>query len=176
MADTKISALPSATTPVAGTEVVPIVQGGVTKKLPLSAIKGTVLQVVTSTTSTKVDSTSSTFADTGLSASITPISTSNKVLVFATISGIFNNGAATTGTMLRLLRGAAEIVVMENVAAYSPDAVGTGSSSTQYLDSPASTSSVTYKVQFANRNAAGQVSVQFDGNSTSSIVLMEIAA
>lgn len=33
MADTKISALPSATTPLAGTEVLPIVQGGVTEKV-----------------------------------------------------------------------------------------------------------------------------------------------
>jgi hypothetical protein len=33
MADTKISALPAATTPLAGTEVLPIVQGGVTEKV-----------------------------------------------------------------------------------------------------------------------------------------------
>lgn len=36
MADTKISALTSATTPVAGTEVLPIVQGGVTKKISIA--------------------------------------------------------------------------------------------------------------------------------------------
>lgn len=36
MADTKISALTAATTPLAGTEVLPIVQGGVTKKVAVA--------------------------------------------------------------------------------------------------------------------------------------------
>jgi len=40
MANTTITALPAATTPLAGTEVVPIVQGGVTKKVAVSAIGG----------------------------------------------------------------------------------------------------------------------------------------
>ena len=40
MAEVKISALSSATTPLAGTEVVPIVQGGVTKKVAVSSIGG----------------------------------------------------------------------------------------------------------------------------------------
>jgi len=36
MADSKISALPAATTPLAGTEVLPIVQSGTNKKVPVS--------------------------------------------------------------------------------------------------------------------------------------------
>lgn len=36
MADTKISALPSATTPLAGTEVLPVVQGGTTDKVSVA--------------------------------------------------------------------------------------------------------------------------------------------
>jgi len=40
MADKKISALSSATTPLAGTEVVPIVQSGTTVKTPVSAFTG----------------------------------------------------------------------------------------------------------------------------------------
>jgi hypothetical protein len=51
MANTTITALPAATTPLAGTEVVPIVQGGVTKKVAVSAIggggSGSVIQVNT---------------------------------------------------------------------------------------------------------------------------------
>ena len=38
MADTKISALPSATVPLAGTEVLPIVQGGATTKVSASGL------------------------------------------------------------------------------------------------------------------------------------------
>jgi len=45
MANTTISALPSATTPLAGTEVVPIVQSGVTKKVAVSAIGNSVTSV-----------------------------------------------------------------------------------------------------------------------------------
>jgi len=50
MANTTISALPSATTPLSGTEVVPIVQGGVTKKVAVSAVgaSGTVTSVAMS--------------------------------------------------------------------------------------------------------------------------------
>jgi len=40
MSDTTISALPSATTPLSGSEVVPIVQGGVTKKVAVSYVGG----------------------------------------------------------------------------------------------------------------------------------------
>lgn len=36
MADTKISALPASTTPLAGTEVLPVVQGGATKKVSVA--------------------------------------------------------------------------------------------------------------------------------------------
>ena len=36
MADTKISALPASTTPLAGTEVLPIVQSGVTAKVSVA--------------------------------------------------------------------------------------------------------------------------------------------
>ena len=42
---------------------------------------GSVLQVVQATTSTKASTTSTSYADTGLTASITPSSSSNKVLV-----------------------------------------------------------------------------------------------
>lgn len=47
MADSKISQLTSATTPLSGTEVVPIVQNGVTKKVAVSEIIGTPIVVVT---------------------------------------------------------------------------------------------------------------------------------
>jgi hypothetical protein len=74
----------------------------------------------------------------------------------------------------RLLRNATQINVMENIAAYNIAASGVGSVSTCHLDSPATTSATTYKVQFGNRNATGSVAVQFDNNSTSTITLMEV--
>jgi hypothetical protein len=41
MADVKISGLPASTTPLAGTEVLPLVQGGVTKKVAVTNLTGT---------------------------------------------------------------------------------------------------------------------------------------
>ena len=55
----------------------------------------------------------------------------------------------------------------------NPNYVGTVG--TTYLDSPATTSSVTYKTQFNNEGGSGTTSVQVNG-ATSTITLMEIAA
>ena len=49
MADIKISQLPAATTPLAGTEEVPLVQSGATKKVTVSNLRGTVVTAVTGT-------------------------------------------------------------------------------------------------------------------------------
>ena len=52
MADVKISALPASTTPLAGTEVLPIVQSGVTKKATVSQVLTGQLITETGTTRT----------------------------------------------------------------------------------------------------------------------------
>lgn len=52
MANVKISQLPSATTPLAGTEVLPIVQGTTTKKVTVNQLRGTTTPAVTAVTGT----------------------------------------------------------------------------------------------------------------------------
>ena len=49
MANVKISQLPSATTPLGGTEVLPIVQSGATKKVTVNDLRGTAVTAVTGT-------------------------------------------------------------------------------------------------------------------------------
>jgi hypothetical protein len=49
MADIKISQLPAATTPLAGTEEVPLVQSGTTKKVTVSNLRGSSVTAVTAT-------------------------------------------------------------------------------------------------------------------------------
>jgi hypothetical protein len=49
MADVKISQLPAATTPLAGTEEVPLVQSGTTKKVTVANLRGTAVTAVTGT-------------------------------------------------------------------------------------------------------------------------------
>ena len=142
---------------------------------------GSVLQVVNATYATQTSNSTSTYITTGLTASITPRSTSSKILVFANIVGIFkSNSFATTGIVLRLYRGASSIIGFEDIAGYTGTTLSNapGSCSTTYLDSPATTSATTYTVYFASSLNTASVTVQnylnTQANSTSTITLMEI--
>lgn len=152
---------------------------------------GKVLQVV-STAKTDTFSTSSTsFVDvTGLSVSITPSSTSSKILVIAQImsSGTLNvNNAA-----LKLVRGSTDISIGDaagnrrRVSAYSSteSAFVALSSTISFLDSPSTTSSTTYKIQqtcltsgnaYVNRTSNDTDQTDFC-RGASTITVMEIGA
>jgi hypothetical protein len=141
------------------------------------ASAGVVLQVVNATYSTLVSSTSSTFADTGLSATITPKFSTSKILVVVGVAGA-SKQTGNTGVGLRILRGATNILNFEGGLSYTGNGNYVSSSaSTSYLDSPATTSATTYKLQFSS---TGNTSIAYvnDGNGTgtSTITLMEIAA
>ena len=142
---------------------------------------GKVLQVVNATYGTSITSTSTTFADTNLTATITPTSATSKVLVLVNHVGAYKT-TTNTSMAVKLLRGATEILRIEDMAGYTDNTSnsGVGSISTSYLDSPATTSATTYKTTFANRSGTGSVILQaqysggLSGNST--ITLMEIGA
>ena len=165
---------------VAGTTVLnlPAVSGTIiTTGSPQS---GSVLQVVNVTDATERSSSSSTFADTGLTATITPKFATSKILVLVSQNGC---GKQTNNTyiFLRLLRDSTTISNLERSGGYDNSANPNffGSISTCYLDSPATTSSITYKTQYAsgNNNAAVYVGAATGGViSMSTITLMEIAA
>jgi hypothetical protein len=139
---------------------------------------GKVLQVINATTSTQVSNSTSTFADTGLTATITPSSASSKVLVFVSQNGVQKNG--DTAVEIKLLRGATQIVFLTDSAGNAgvSSTIDCGTVGTTYLDSPATTSATTYKTQFSNYAATGTCRVQnFKAtSSTSTITLMEIGA
>ena len=132
---------------------------------------GSVLQVVYASTDTATTTTTSTYADTALTASITPSSSANKILVTA-YCGSLAKTANDIQMNLQLLRGATSILLASalnnNVAAKD-----TSNLTLVFLDSPATTSSTTYKVQIANRDNAGTAT--FNQNGTATITLMEIA-
>ena len=77
------------------------------QSIPKSALPtGSVLQVVTASTSTEVSVSSGTYTDTGLSASITPISASSKILVLTSIQGLYKSSQNSSNRVdLLLLRG-----------------------------------------------------------------------
>ena len=149
---------------------------------------GTVLQVVSGSTSTQVSSSSNVLADTGLTATITPLFASSNILVLVNHGTIARIGAGTPSQIameIILLRGASQIQLLGQNLMYfiysTEGAAGAGylemsGPSTSVLDSPATTSPVTYKTQFRNSiGATNGVRVQAS-SSQSRIVLLEIAA
>jgi len=141
-------------------------------------IPGHVIQVVNATYNTQTSNSSVTFADTGLTASITPLSASSKILVTVNVSGL-RKVTNNTWVELRLLRNSSVLFNMESSAGRNGSSTdnAVGSASTSYLDSPATTSATTYKVQFSSANNNAEVFINISGNtgSTSTITLMEIA-
>ena len=137
---------------------------------------GKVLQVVNATYSTQVINSTTTYADTGLTATITPTLATSTILVIVNQNGCMKNAySANNGLAVQLLRGATSISVLSLNAAFT-NTVSINylsSTSTNYLDSPATTAATTYKVQFKNASATADVRVQENG-ATSTITLMEI--
>ena len=139
---------------------------------------GKVLQVVTGTTYTSTTSTTSTYADTALTASITPSATSSKVLII--LDQFMRTDQNNTYIGLKLFRDSTELAFIGDLIAYtqntdaSSDGIGT-----TYLDTPSSTSSITYKTQFATLSG-GTITIQADSGSGTergrgTMTLMEIA-
>jgi hypothetical protein len=134
---------------------------------------GKILQVVSTAKTDTFTMTSSTFADvTGLSASITPSSTSNKVLVMVHMT-ITGNTATDNTAMIRLLRDSTDILLGDTASSRTrvtqqvdpTDGNATSSAAIVYLDSPSSTSALTYKIQVAASNS-GDVYVNRSGTDT----------
>jgi len=118
---------------------------------------GSVLQVVsTAKTDTFTSSAASTFTDiTGMSVSITPTSASSKILIIATLQGVLFRPTANA-VLVRLLRGSTEIGIGDAASSRGRTTFGAAitsadsicSTTINYLDSPATTSATTYKLQF----------------------------
>jgi hypothetical protein len=142
---------------------------------------GTVLQVVQGTTNTQSSTTSTTLVTTGLSTSITPSSSTSKILVLINMGdvGSLNSGGGTNGAAFGIYRGASAVVSnlssQISYSAINPSNLTVCGFSSTYLDSPATTSSTTYTVYFKSQGAATTV-YSFRDNTQGSITLMEIAA
>lgn len=153
---------------------------------------GAVLQVASVVKTDTFTTTSTSYVDvTGLSVSITPSSSSNKILVLFQISGSQNVAAGRA--YVKLLRDSTGINLGASAGSRTPALGGFSSPdnsipsapvSGNFLDSPATTSSVTYKVQLAMTAGAGSAYInqtQQDADSSnqlrmaSTITVMEIA-
>jgi hypothetical protein len=155
---------------------------GKTVTLP-AGVGGKVLQVV-STTKTDTFTCASTFTDiTGFSVSIAPSSASNKILIIANIQC-----AGVNDGKLKLLRNSTDICIGDASGSRTRITVGvrreqyeTGSSSFNFLDSPNTTSSITYKVQavatgtFYFNREIDDANDGFSNRTASTITAIEIA-
>jgi len=145
--------------------------------LPAAIPTGKVIQIVNAHTGTQATSNSTDYADTGLTATITPSSTSNKILVL--IDQSVGKQGHDTWSQIRVYRDTTEIggAVAGRSIGYTGGSgnnyVGTGFSNS-FLDTPSSTSALVYKTQFNNTQASGTIRVQVDSGQ-SYMTLMEIA-
>jgi hypothetical protein len=135
---------------------------------------GKVLQVVQASNSTQTDTTSSTFSDI-VTGSITPSSASNTILVVAHANGLYSSTLGAFGSVrISHSSGTTKVAGTAPHIGTGGGDVGVGSASISYLDSPATTSSVTYKIQFNCPYTPGGVVRINDGSSMSTLTLMEI--
>ena len=175
----------------ADTDELLVSDAGVLKRVDYSHIKGAgkVLQVISVSKNDTFTTTSTSFVDvTGLTADITPSSTSNKVLVTVFLGRLVTDDGGGFGAELN--RGGSSIYDLGqgNLSDCFATGGGGGMSNNdrkndvafiQYLDSPSSSSTLTYKIR-VKRSSAGsgyinRWGLNDDQGCVSSITLMEIA-
>ena len=117
---------------------------------------GAVLQVVQGSSTTGVINNTGTYADTGLTATITPTSTSNKILIQASIPFQMGTNSGTGQLQFNIVRNSTELVSnlsVNNVSAIVQLAM---IQVLLWLDSPNTTSATTYKIQFRELSMSGR--------------------
>ena len=162
---------------------------------PTSAIQptGSILQIVQNVKTDQSSTTSSTYSDTGLSQAITPTSSSSKILVTCSVT---YGGEDNAYVGFKVLRDSTAIGVSTTGTGNQTNACFGGAGDPDWLeymvhglawtwlDSPSTTSSTTYKVQYAARNANKIIYINRPQNvtdnghviyTTSTLTLMEIA-
>ena len=168
------------------------VSGAVLEAAQLNNLRGAfrVLQVVQTVKTDTYSMSSGTFTDvTGFSATITPSATSSLVLVLVDLK--MNGRSGLVSAQARLLRGSTAIYIGDaagNRQRATSNAVGdaeaVASSTSIFLDNPATTSATTYKIQ-VRANTANNIYVNraetdddtaFRARYASSLTLMEISA
>ena len=134
---------------------------------------GETLQVVSSVYSTKVETTNvgTNPVATGLYGTITPKSSSNKILVLVS-TGELKNTNASSGITVDIYRGASNISQIAKFACF-PTAGAREYASKNYLDSPGTTSAIVYSTKFYRSVGTGTVAHCEDGTQTN-MTLMEI--
>ena len=154
--------------------------------LPSSITTGKVGQVVNGVLTTTFSSSSTSFVDTGLTLAITPSSTNSKILIQVHLNDTSKSDSSIVG--FRILRDSTVVTKNTTSGMGATNEVfnsfgGSGqnrdssSGNLTFLDSPSSTSELTYKVQLINNSGTGYLNrwgVNNDSSGVSTITAMEI--
>jgi hypothetical protein len=148
---------------------------------PAAGGGGKVLQVVMGSTSTDTGITSTTFTDTNLSASITPTLSSSKVLILVTQQVALFKDVGNIASGFQILRDSTVIASRPSPTAYGVASTANtarlrGNYAFNYLDSPATTSSTTYKTQARVDDTGSGGDMALNQSSLSTMILLEIGA
>lgn len=147
---------------------------------PKMGYAGAVLQVVNSVYSSSMTTTSTTFVDSGITATITPSSATSNILVIVNV-----NGGTTSAVAYRLVRNSTALSVSTigtingTFGAYPANGNLVSAAGFNFVDSPATTSATTYKIQLAVDTGTASINrrtVDLTFGYTSSITLLEIEA
>ena len=166
------------------TNAVEVYDGSAWKQVyPSVANTGEIIQVVSTLKTTSFSAASATFTDvTGLSVSITPKATANKVLVLANF--YYGNNDSGQNCYFNLVRNSTNIAQstggLENctVSPYTNNTVNGQMISIAFLDSPSTTSSITYKIQGrvgVGTFYVGRYATSANAPSSSTITVLEVA-
>jgi hypothetical protein len=141
------------------------------------------LPVGTGVLTAGISTTSNAFSDTGLTVSITPSSATSKVLVIATISSVAKwEGNTGDAVVFKMLRGATDIFLGGGYNGFTgvSSKNNFGTVAMTKLDSPSTTSSTTYKVQWKSAVSGGESYANMQGGESNTqnsvIIAMEIGA
>jgi hypothetical protein len=139
---------------------------------------GKVLQVVQGTTTTRMQTTSTSYVDTNLSQAITPSSATSKVLVLVFQNIHLSRSGTDAACQYKLVRTSTALseYYLSVYNSTGGDAEIRQMGVFSYLDSPATTSATTYKTQIRSGNASTTSDVQENASSLAAIVLLEIGA
>jgi hypothetical protein len=149
-----------------------IVDGTITANKLATGVGGKVLQVIQTVNSTERSTTSTSFVDvTGMSVSITPSSSSNKVLILCNFNAESSSGDASSN--YTILRNSTALHTSSFFNTLYVSGLISAPCSICFLDSPATTSSTTYKLQFKRSNGTGGTTKVLAFDST--ITVLEIA-
>jgi hypothetical protein len=164
-------------------QVLKVNSGGTALEFGTAGGGGKVLQVVSTTYSTLKTITSTTYTNTDLTLSITPTLASSKVLVLVTQGCSHSRTTSESQVGWKLVRGSTDIANWAAPRANQTYAAGVSEIqnyailSLSYLDSPATTSSTTYKTMGQLTSTANAATSEWNyGLGGTTMILMEIGA